>query len=86
MCTVDEDNIRKLNQLAPEDQQTVKDCTKDKHTRQLEMTKCNSMKSGFHLGFFVGGGEDCVQSAIVCEACKVFYVPYAHFGVAITNA
>ena len=30
---------------------------------------------GFHLGFFVwggGGGEDCVQRSIVCEACKVF--------------
>ena len=36
------------------------------------------VSSGFHLGFFVWG-EDCVQRSIVCEACKVFDVPYAHF-------
>ena len=28
--------------------------------------------AGFHLGFFVWGGEDCVQRSITCEACKVF--------------
>ena len=27
-----------------------------------------------------------MQRSIVCEACKVFDVPYAHFGVSITNA
>ena len=32
------------------------------------------------------GEEDCMQKSIVCEACKVFDVPYAHFGVSITNA
>ena len=51
---VDEDNIRKLNQLAPEDQQTViraNDCTKDKHTRQLDMTM---PKSKANTGGLVG--------------------------------
>ena len=45
---VDEDNIRKLNRLAPEDQHVVihaKDCTKDKHTRQLDMTMPKSKAS-----------------------------------------
>ena len=51
---VDEDNIVKLNQLASEDQQTViraKDCTKDKHTRQLDMTM---PKSKANTGGLVG--------------------------------
>ena len=51
---VDEDNIRKLNQLAPEDHRVLihaKDCTKDKHTRQLEMTM---PKSKANTGGLVG--------------------------------
>ena len=38
---VDQDNLLKLNHLAPEEQHVVIraiDCTKDKHTRQLDMT------------------------------------------------
>ena len=41
-------NISKLNRLAPEDQQVVIhaiDCTKDKHTRQLDMTMPKSKAS-----------------------------------------
>ena len=33
---------------------------------------------GFHLEFFVWGGRLCAK-IIVCEACKGFDVPYAHF-------
>ena len=27
---------------------------------------------------FLFGGEDCMRRLIVCKACKVFDVPYAH--------
>ena len=45
-----------------------------KKCESINLYHYNHKSSGFHLGSFVwgGGGEDCVQRSIVCEACKVF--------------
>ena len=48
---VDEQNIMKLKDLAPNNQQGAIDCTKDKHTRQLDLTMPkNKAQSGGLIG------------------------------------